>query len=94
MGVRAQRETLSLDVRARLTVGTNGSAALIGHAISGMGLCMAFRNWLQPHFDSGALVPVLQDWWPDFEGPFLYFHGRRPPAPLRAFVDYLRAARA
>ncbi|TMV14633.1 LysR family transcriptional regulator [Arenibacterium halophilum] len=87
-------ETLSLDVRARLTVGTNGSAALIGHAISGMGLCMAFRNWLQPHFDSGALVPVLQDWWPGFEGPFLYFHGRRPPAPLRAFVDYLRAARA
>ena len=84
-------ETITLDVRARLTIGTGGSAAMIGHAISGMGLCFVFRNWLEPHFTSGALVPVLPDWWPEFEGPFLYFHGRRPPAPLRAFVDFLRS---
>ncbi|MBT9386568.1 LysR family transcriptional regulator [Pseudooceanicola sp. CBS1P-1] len=84
-------EAITLDVPARLTIGTNGAAAMIGHAISGMGLCMAFRNWLEPHFASGALVPVLADWWPAFEGPYLYFHGRRPPPPLRAFVDFLRA---
>ncbi|WP_102222905.1 LysR family transcriptional regulator [Acidimangrovimonas sediminis] len=83
-------ETITLDVAARLTIGTNGSAALIGHAVSGLGLCLIFRNWLEPHFASGALVPVLPDWWPAFEGPYLYFHGRRPPPPLRAFVDFLR----
>ncbi len=83
-------QTITLDIQARLTIGTNGAAAVIGHAISGMGMCMAFRNWLEPHFASGALVPVLADWWQEFEGPFLYFHGRRPPAPLRAFVDFLR----
>lgn len=84
-------EVLTLDPKARLIVGTTGSAAMIGHALSGHGLCMTFRNWLEPHFASGALVPVLADWWPDFEGPHLYYHGRRPPAPLRAFIDVLRS---
>lgn len=82
-------KTLVIDPEARLIVGTNGSAAMIGHAISGFGLCMTFRNWLEPHFASGALVPVLPDWWPEFGGPHLYYHGRRPPAPLRAFVGLL-----
>ncbi len=80
-------ESLTLNPKARLIVGTNGSAAMIGHAMSGLGLCMTFRNWLEPHFASGALIPVLPDWWPEFGGPHLYYHGRRPPAPLRAFVD-------
>lgn len=83
-------ETVTIDPPARLIIGTNGAAAMIGHALSGLGLCMTFRNWLQPHFASGALVPVLPDWWPVFSGPQLYFHGRRPPPPLRAFVDFLR----
>lgn len=84
-------ERLVLNPSARLIVGTNGSAAMIGHAISGLGLCMTFRNWLEPHFARGELVPVLKDWWPEFEGPYLYYHGRRPPAPLRAFVAYVRS---
>ncbi|WP_138472979.1 LysR family transcriptional regulator [Poseidonocella sp. HB161398] len=83
-------ETVTVDPEARLIVGTGGSAALIGHAIRGLGLYQTFRNWLDPHFASGALVPVLRDWWPDFEGPHLYYHGRRPPAPLAAFVAMLR----
>jgi len=34
---------------------------------------------------------VLPDWWQNFPGPFLYYPGRRHvPAPLRAFVDFIR----
>ena len=60
-------------------------------AIRGLGVVFLFEDWLRPHFESGALTPVLQDWWESFSGPFLYFPSRRlMPAPLRAFVDFIR----
>ena len=60
-------------------------------AIAGTGIICLFDAWLQPHFDSGALEPVLEPWWHQFCGPFLYYSGRRlVPAPLRAFIDFIR----
>ncbi|MFF7709899.1 LysR substrate-binding domain-containing protein [Pseudomonas sp. NPDC007930] len=68
-----------------------GSELLVEMAIAGSGLVYLFEDWLRPHLASGALVPVLEAWWPRFSGPFLYYPGRRLlPAPLRAFVDYVR----
>jgi DNA-binding transcriptional LysR family regulator len=61
-------------------------------AIAGSGVIYLFEDWLRPHLDSGALEPVLEPWWQRFPGPFLYYPGRRYlPAPLRAFVDFVRA---
>jgi DNA-binding transcriptional LysR family regulator len=63
-------------------------------AIAGTGVLSLFEDWLRPHFDSGALEPVLEPWWQGFPGPFLYYPGRRYlPAPLRAFVDFIGTAR-
>lgn len=60
-------------------------------AIAGTGIVYLFEDWLRPHFESGALEPVLASWWPRFSGPFLYYPGRRLiPAPLRAFVDFIK----
>lgn len=75
----------------RLTVGVDAAQAAIGFARAGHGLIYTFENWLTPHFSSGELVPVLRDWWLTFEGPRLYFPCRFKPAPLRAFVDFIRA---
>jgi DNA-binding transcriptional LysR family regulator len=62
-------------------------------AIAGVGVICLFDDWLRPHFDSGALEPVLEPWWQRFLGPFLYYSGRRlVPAPLRAFIDFVRAS--
>src|SRR6185312_13576380 len=61
-------------------------------AVAGSGVIHLFEDWLRPHLDSGALEPVLEPWWQRFPGPFLYYPGRRYlPAPLRAFVDFVRA---
>lgn len=60
-------------------------------AIDGLGIIHLFEDWLRPHLDSGALVPVLEPWWQSFSGPYLYYAGRRYlPSPLRAFVDFVR----
>jgi DNA-binding transcriptional LysR family regulator len=50
-----------------------------------------FDEFLRPQIDSGALVPVLHDWWEHFSGPFLYYQSRtHMPAPLRAFIDFIK----
>ncbi len=60
-------------------------------AIQGLGLICSFDGLLVDAIATGALEPVLEDWSVHFNGPFLYYHGRRHlPAPLRAFVDFLR----
>ncbi|WP_426702299.1 LysR family transcriptional regulator [Rhodanobacter sp. Col0626] len=60
-------------------------------AVDGLGIIHLFDDWLRPHLDSGALVPVLEPWWQSFSGPYLYYSGRRHlPSPLRAFVDFVR----
>ena len=62
-------------------------------AVGGTGVIYLFEDWLRPYFDSGKLEPVLEPWWQRFSGPFLYFPSRRlMPAPLRAFVDFIKAS--
>jgi DNA-binding transcriptional LysR family regulator len=87
--VEKDGEVKILDPPARLILGTASPATIIGHAAAGLGIVQTFRNWLDPSFESGALVPILQDWWPEFSGPQLYFPRRFAPAPLRAFLDYV-----
>jgi DNA-binding transcriptional LysR family regulator len=69
-----------------------GSDLLVDAAIAGVGVVSHFEAWLRPHLDSGALEPILEPWWQKFSGPFLYYPGRRlVPAPLRAFIDFIKA---
>lgn len=67
----------------------------VAAAIAGTGIISLFDDWLKPHFESGALEPVLEPWWQRFTGPFLYYSGRRlVPAALRAFIDFVRTSGA
>jgi DNA-binding transcriptional LysR family regulator len=64
---------------------------LINAAIAGLGIVRMFEDWLRPALNDGTLLPVLEPWWQSFSGPFLYFPSRRLlPAPLRAFVDFIK----
>jgi DNA-binding transcriptional LysR family regulator len=61
-------------------------------ALAGLGIITSFEEHLAPALAAGALEPVLEEWWQSFSGPFLYFPSRRlMPAPLRAFVDFIKA---
>jgi DNA-binding transcriptional LysR family regulator len=83
-----------VDPTGPLLVTIGGATDLAVHAaIAGTGIVYLFEDWLQPHFDRGQLEPVLKPWWPRFSGPFLYYPGRRlVPAPLRAFVEFIKTA--
>ncbi|MGH8845376.1 MAG: LysR substrate-binding domain-containing protein, partial [Advenella sp.] len=86
-------EKLRVDPTGPLIVQAGGGTDLaVDAAIAGSGIVFLFEDWLRPHLQSGALVPVLKSWWVSFSGPFLYYPGRRlVPAPLRAFIDFVKA---
>jgi len=86
-------EVIQVNPAGPLTVRIGGAMDLaVQAALDGLGIVHLFEDWLRPHLDSGALVPVLEPWWQTFSGPFLYYPGRRYlPSPLRAFVDFIRA---
>jgi len=85
-------EVVRVEPTGPLIVSIGGATdLLVDVAIAGTGIVALFEDWLKPHFASGALEPVLEPWWQSFPGPFLYYPGRRLlPAPLRAFVDFVK----
>jgi DNA-binding transcriptional LysR family regulator len=86
-------EAVKIDPTGPLLVRLGAATDLaVEAAVAGSGVIYLFEDWLRPCLDSGALEPVLEPWWPRFSGPFLYYPGRRYlPAPLRAFVDFVRS---
>ncbi|MCL2896372.1 LysR family transcriptional regulator [Brenneria tiliae] len=64
-------------------------------AVSGAGIVYTFEDFLRPHLESGEIVLLLEEWWQEFDGPYLYYPSRRHmPSPLRAFVDYIKELNA
>jgi DNA-binding transcriptional LysR family regulator len=81
--------SLAVDVSGPLVV--DDADLMIRAAIDGLGLTFSFEEYVAPQIASGALVRVLEDWCPPFDGYFLYYPSRRhqPPA-LQALVEALR----
>lgn len=82
---------LNVEVSGPLTVSDQDLA--LGAALDGAGIAFAFEAQARPFIDDGRLVRVLEDWCPHYPGMFLYYPSRRQlPAPLRAFVDFVKGA--
>lgn len=87
-------KTITIEPRGPIIVDIHAIDLAVAAAVEGSGIVHLFEDWLSPMIDSGALQPVLEQWWQGFSGPFLYYHGRdHVPAPLQAFIGYVQSNR-
>lgn len=82
----------SLKVSPQGPLITNRVELQLAAAQAGLGLIHGFEGFIAPVVAAGKLELVLEDWSDRFPGPYLYYASRRNmPAPLRAFVDFLKS---
>ncbi len=80
---------LAIEVQGPLIL--DGTEMMVQAAVEGAGVAYAFEDQVADLLAQGRLVRVLEDWCPYYGGFYLYYPSRRQlPAPLRAFVDFIR----
>lgn len=86
-------ETFLVNTPPRLAL--NEMQAIRQAALGGTGLAFMSDWFVDEDIARGTLVSVLEPWCPPFGGLQLYYPGRRHvPAPLRAFIEFVRAQRS
>lgn len=90
-----ERRRKQLDVGVEGPLIVNDPELALAAALQGIGIAYLFRDRAQAFIDDGELIPLLETWSPPFPGFYLYHPSRRQlRAPLRAFIDFIRAALA
>ncbi|RKS24680.1 LysR family transcriptional regulator [Pseudomonas sp. WPR_5_2] len=81
-----------IEVDGPLTLGD--VSLMVGPALQGVGIAYLFEDMVKAQLADGRLVQVLGDWCPYYPGLHLYYPSRRHvPATLKAFIEFVRAAR-
>jgi DNA-binding transcriptional LysR family regulator len=82
-------EAIAIDVPGQLTL--DDSDLMLVAALAGEGLAFLSDIAAAESIEAGLLLPVLEDWSPEYPGLCLYYPSRRNiPARLRAFIDLIR----
>jgi DNA-binding transcriptional LysR family regulator len=83
-----------LEVAVEGTLIVNTEASQQRGTLDGVGIAYTLIDFVEDDLRAGRLVPLLEDWTPRIDGFFLYYPSRRQiPAPLQAFIDFLRKER-
>lgn len=86
-----EKDGQELRVRVRGQLTFNTSYAMIDAAVAGYGIAYVPENIVERELASGALVCLLDEWSPPFDGYYLYFPTRRQNLPaFRVIVEALR----
>ncbi|WP_460043053.1 LysR family transcriptional regulator [Pseudomonas sp. S2_H01] len=81
-------ERISVD--ANYFVSVNDSNALLAATLAGMGVLQTLMFMAEPHFKSGALIQLLEDWSLEPNPIYIvYSPNRHLSARVRAFVEWL-----
>jgi len=85
-------KTLEVAVEGRLIL--NDLELLLAAVRDGVGIAYMLGEQVQGDLENGRLVALLEDWIPQAPDLYLYYPTRRQlPAPLQAFVAFLRRER-
>ena len=86
-----QGKELSIQVKGSMK--SNCSDAILECVLAGIGIAV-MPNWLiQPHLDSGNLVPIMADFVPtEFPINAVYPQNNYIPLKVRCFVNYMKEA--
>jgi DNA-binding transcriptional LysR family regulator len=80
---------MEVAVEGRLTV--NDPELAVKAALDGVGVLYTALGYAAQEIEAGRLVPLLEDWPTRSAAIFLYYPSRRQvPAPLQAFIEFLR----
>jgi LysR family transcriptional regulator for bpeEF and oprC len=78
-----------IEINMRSMAAVNESTAHLSGMVAGLGIGQTFRYVAQPHIDTGALSPILEDWTrPPHPLHIMYPPSRHLNAKLRLFVDW------
>lgn len=84
-------EGREFDVAVNARLNTNDMGIMIRTACAGGGIAFGLEETYRPYIARGELVPLLEDFLPDFSGFYLYFPGRKNQAPkLRALIEHMK----
>ena len=73
------------------TLTINDPDLAIRAAVDGVGILYTAAGYAAAEIKAGRLVPLLEDWRLPSNAIFLYYPSRRQvPAPLQAFIEFLR----
>ncbi|SAK57563.1 LysR family transcriptional regulator [Caballeronia ptereochthonis] len=64
----------------------NSTSLMLQAALDATGLAYVPFDLIEPHVAAGRLIPVLQEWWPQYPGYHLYYANRRQISPALALV--------
>jgi DNA-binding transcriptional LysR family regulator len=86
-----QRDNEHIEVAVDGQLVVNDLHLALYAARDGAGVAYLPDAFVCPYFNAGLLVRLLEDWSHTRSGVFLYYSGRRQvPAPLQAFITYVR----
>jgi len=84
-------EGREFDVAVNAQLNTNDMGIMIRTACAGGGIAFGMEETYRPYIARGELVPLLEDFLPEFAGFYLYFPSRKNLAPkLRALIDHMK----
>lgn len=90
---RFRKGTAETSVRIRSRLSVSAAEGVREAVLAGLGLAIVSRWMMAPELDSGAVVPVLEDWTlPAIDLWAVFPAGRLPSARARAFVDWFHEA--